>query len=87
MSLHRILGRLNDRRSMNLRTAEMHPDPESRRLAQIRALAYQAAVKDVEEEGEADLLMRKWHLQVRVLLIFNSLEETIVKARRELRCI
>ena len=44
----RYIERLRDRREMNLKTAAMHPEPEARRDAQIRADAYAMALLDLE---------------------------------------
>jgi hypothetical protein len=46
--LDRLVERLRDRREMNLKTAAMHPEPEARRDAKIRADTYELVLLDIE---------------------------------------
>ena len=45
----RVIGCLEGRRDMNLRTAALHPDPSVRAEALARAAAYRQAAEDVAE--------------------------------------
>jgi hypothetical protein len=47
-AVHRLQGRLEGRMAMNLRTAELHSDRDTKRQAEARVLAYQTALGDLE---------------------------------------